>query len=41
MSIGDSLLSFFSKNEIEESTSEYYPKSNAYYQKVFKINSLL
>ena len=41
MSVGDSLLSFFSKNEIEKSTSEYYPKSNAYYQKGFKINSNL
>ena len=41
ISVGDSLLSFFSKNKIEETTSIYYPKSNSYYQKQFKINSNL
>ena len=31
MSIGNSLLNFYSKNEIKESTKNYYPKSKKYY----------
>ena len=31
MSIGNSILNFYSKNEIKESTKNYYPKSKKYY----------
>ena len=31
MSIGDSLLDYLTKNEIEESKSDFYPNSKEYY----------
>ena len=39
MSLGDSALDYFKKNEIEEGRSNFYPKSKKYYQKTINFNS--
>ena len=41
MSVGDSLLDYLTKNEIEESKSDFYPNSKEYYMKTVYLNSNL
>ncbi len=39
MSIGDSMLDYFSEKEIKNSKTSYYPKSKKFYAKLLKGNS--